>query len=335
MLNREGKTLSLGIFAKYSCFVQALSKFFGIPSFNHFCFCQSYVLLDAFYLILDSPDPDNDVETQDDDELKNIPFIKCEKLGQGAFATVYRCKNEELGVEIAMKQVECLELKRMVDALHQETKVLKKIKHENIVRFYGVRQVKDSIAIFMEYAKGGSILSLISEKGALTERLVRKYCQQILEGLAYLHENSIVHRDLKCANILLDGCDNCKLADFGISKYSDEIASMSGCQTDCGTAYWMSPECIKGKKYGWKTDIWSFGCTVLEMLNKEPPNYELKTRLAVMWRIVNEDMVANFPTNTSDDCKTFTKVCLQKDPAKRPSTKALLSHKFMSVSNQP
>ena len=84
----------------------------------------------------------------------------------------------------------------------------------------------DSVSLFMEFMKGGSIYNLISKQGALSEKDVSKYCQQILEGMEYLHKNGIVHRDLKCANILLDDHNNCKLADFGISKHAENIRSM-------------------------------------------------------------------------------------------------------------
>ena len=268
-------------------------------------------------------------------EIKNVPFVKCEKIGHGGFATVYRCENKKFNIEIAMKQVKYFEKKeKKVDALHKEMKILSKLKHKRIVRYYGIRQDKDSLSILMEYAKGGSIRKLISDKGALCEKKVRKYCQQILEGLAYLHKMKIVHRDLKCANILLDSYDNCKLTDFGISKQSDNVKSMSGCHTDTGTVYWMSPECIQGKKYGWKSDIWSFGITVLEMLNKEPPYRELNAH-AAMWKIVEEEMVSYFPLHTSNHCIFFTKMCLQKDPKNRPSAKDLLGHRFISVCNDP
>ena len=150
-----------------------------------------------------------------------------------------------------MNQVDSLQKERRLNALRQEIHILRKIKHKHIVRYYGTAQDKDSLSIFVEYAKGGTIRKLISEKGALCEKVVSKYSQQILEGLVYLHENGIMHRDLKCANILLDDCGNCKLADFGISKFSESLRSRSGAGTDCGSPNWMSPETIKGEKYGW------------------------------------------------------------------------------------
>ena len=140
-----------------------------------------------------------------------------------------------------------------------------------------------------------------------------------------------MHRDLKCANILLDDCGNCKLADFGISKFSESLRSLSGAKTDCGTPYWMSPETIKNVKYGWKSDIWSFGCTVLEMLNGKPPYSEISNRITVMFKITQEGMVTNFPPNTTEDCMVFTKACVKYNPEERPSAECLLSHEFMLV----
>ena len=112
---------------------------------------------------------------------------------------------------------------------------------------------KDSVSIIMEYLARDSIYLQTKTGGALYEESVRKYCGQILEELAYLHEEGIVHRDLKCSNILLDDSNNCKLSDFGISK--DGVQALSGCKTDCSSTYWMSPEYITSMVYGWKADI--------------------------------------------------------------------------------
>ena len=220
-----------------------------------------------------------------------------------------------------------------LEALRKEIQILRGLKHNHIVRYYGMVENSDSVSLFMEFMKGGSIYNLISKQGALCEKEVSKYCQQILEGIAYLHDSGIVHRDLKCANILLDDYGNCKLADFGISKYAENIRSMSGCGTYCGTPYWMSPEIISGQKYGWKTDIWSFGCTVLEMHNGKPPYREME-RQAALFKIGTEDLNPSFPAHTSDHCKEFIKHCLRREPEFRPSAKDLLGYKYTSVFNE-
>ena len=262
-------------------------------------------------------------------------FIQLKKIGQGEFGSVYLCKNKNTGTYMVLKQVDISfdhkKLPKQVEALYQEMENLKKLKHKYIVQYYGIHHDNNSVSLLMEYVKGGSIFDLI-KKGALKEKVVSRYCRQILEGLAYIHESKIVHRDLKCANILLDECNNCKLADFGISKHAKDIKSMDGCKTVIGTPYWMSPECIKAEPYGWKSDIWSFGCTVLEMLNTKPPYYNLEIN-AAMYKIVHEDLVPYFPSDTSDHCIEFIKQCLQKDPKSRPSALDLLYCKFILVCN--
>ena len=309
--------------------MQPFIKFFGVTGFHHLPeghFC-------TFYYISDNEDTQRGAEAPDIlFDLKDFHLVKCGKIGKGAFATVYRCENKEFGVELAMKEVECLDDQKDVDALQTEMKILSNLKHKNIVKYYGCRQDENSIAIFMEYAKGGTIRKMISIKGALCEKVVSKYCQQILEGLAYLHENNIMHRDLKCANILLDEDDNCKLTDFGVSKYCENLRSMAGAATDCGTSYWMSPECINGEDYGWKSDIWSFGATVFEMLNTEPPYRKLNSQ-AAMFKITTKEMELQFPPGSSNHCMSFTKLCFQKNPADRPSAKDLLGHIFVSLWN--
>ena len=220
-----------------------------------------------------------------------------------------------------------------VRALQKEIEILKELNHKNIVRYYGMVKGNDSFSILMEYVKGGTIRDQISDKGALQEKIVSRYSQQILEGLSYLHKSHIVHRDLKCANVLLDEHDNCKLVDFGMSKYGDEIRSTSGCNTFCGTIYWMSPETIRGQSYGWKSDIWSFGCMVLEMLNGEPPYRESSPYEAIV-RIVQEDLAPRFAYDILDHCAIFINACLQKEPQNRPSAENLLRHKFLSLNNE-
>ena len=263
--------------------------------------------------------------------------MRVEKIGVDAFASTYRCRNKFYGFQMALRQVESRSphkrLPQQVKALYQEMQVLRKLKHKHIVKCYGILRASDSVSLLMEYVRGGSIHPLILTQGALQEKDAGTFSQQILEGLVYLHENKIVHRDLKGINILLDDCNNCKLAGFSVSKHAENITSTSGCNEPCGTAYWMSPESIQRKEYGWKTDIWSFGCTVLEMLNTKPPYREL-SKPSALSKIVNENLIPSFPPDTSDHCMVFVKNCLQKEPQLRPSAKDLLGYKFISVHSE-
>ena len=297
-----------------------------------------YIYTHIICYVLDIRDIQNGIDGEiflSDYDIGNILSKNGIKLiGQGAYGIVYRYENKYNGFEIAVKQVlvgfQNHKMKEKAASLKLEIKILKKLKHKHIVRYYDMIETNQSISLLMEYVNGGTIYDLISKQGSLPEKEVSKYCQQILKGLGYLHEANIGHRDLKCANILLADYKTCKLADFGISK--EDIRSLSGCKTFCGTIYWMSPECIRGQDYGYKCDIWSFGCIALEMLNGEPPYRAMKV-YAAMLKIENKGLNPSFPTGTSDHCLEFIKMCVQKEPQKRPSTTALLGYKFISKYN--
>ena len=223
--------------------------------------------------------------------------------------------------------------KQEVNALYQEMKVLRQLNHKHIVKCYGMLRASDSVSLLMEYVKGGSIRSLILRQGALQENVISKFCQQILKALVYLHEKKIVHRDVKCSNILLDDSNHCKLTGFSLSKYDENITSLSGCWVSSGAIYWMSPEVIQRIEYGSKADIWSFGCTVLEMLNTKPPYWEWNPHVAA-FKIAADIFIPAFPAGTTDHCMEFVKECLQKNPQDRPSAKDLPDFKFISLHNQ-
>ena len=239
----------------------------------------------------------------------------------------------DLGKQVAVKEIDCFKDDEKRTKAYSEVNILKKLKHEHIVRYYGIREWKDSVLIYMEYAERGSLYTLISERGALYEKDVSRYCWQIVQALAYIHEQKIAHRDIKCSNVLLDGYDNCKLSDFGIAKQSQNLASVAGAHTLSGTVCWTSPEVLSGKNYGLKCDIWSLGCTVLEMLNKEPPYAKLNIPLAIA-KLCGEELVPRFPPSTSHPCMVFTSMCLKKDPTRRPSAKELIDYEFIMPSNE-
>ena len=257
---------------------------------------------------------------------------QCQRIANGGFGTVYLCVDQDTGKKIAMKSVEAgannTSTSKAVEALQLEIQLCKSLKHERIVNYYGTLHNRDVISIFMEYMENGSIHDLISRNGALSEKEANRYCRQILEGLVYLHNKNIIHRDIKGANILLDRYMNCKLADFGGSKELQTIRSTSGCKSIHGTVYWMSPEVIRGENYGWKTDIWSLGCTVLEMLTKKPPWSELEGEAAT-YKIATEPTIPHFPPDTSRCCMVFVEDCLQRDPSVRPAAMDLLQYKFV------
>lgn len=139
----------------------------------------------------------------------------------------------------------------------------------------------------MEYAPGGSLRQLLQEVGPLSEQASARYAKQILLGLNYLHQNAIAHRDIKGANVLLAAEGHCKLADFGASKRVEANSIVSGLK---GTPHWMAPEVIKGQQtsHGWKkADVWSIGCTTIEMATGKMPWPMFPNPMAAMYHIAN------------------------------------------------
>lgn len=153
--------------------------------------------------------------------------------------------------------------------------MLKGLSHPNIVQYYSTEISEDAkgVDILLDYVPGGSIRQLLDKFQAFDEMLVKVYARQVLDGLFYLHENDIVHRDLKCANILVDNMGIIKLSDFGASKKIFNTINQYGIPMDnnlsksiVGSPYWMAPEVIDKSGHGKPADIWSLGCCIIEML---------------------------------------------------------------------
>ncbi|KAK9724659.1 hypothetical protein RND81_05G090400 [Saponaria officinalis] len=251
-------------------------------------------------------------------------------LGRGTFGHVYLGFNSETGEMCAMKEVTLFsddpKSKESAKQLQQEIALLSRLQHPNIVQYYGSETIGDRLYIYLEYVSGGSIYKLLQEYGHLGELAIRSYTQQILSGLAFLHGKRTVHRDIKGANILVDPNGRVKVADFGMAKH---IAGQSCPLSFKGSPYWMAPEVIKNTSgCSLAVDIWSLGCTVLEMATTKPPwsQYE---GVAAMFKIGNGKELPAIPDHLSEDGKDFVKLCLRRNPLDRPSAAELLEHRFV------
>ncbi|KAG2709837.1 hypothetical protein I3843_05G235700 [Carya illinoinensis] len=251
-------------------------------------------------------------------------------LGRGTFGHVYVGFNSESGEMCAMKEVTLFsddaKSKESAKQLMQEIALLSRLRHPNIVQYYGTETVGDKLYIYLEYVSGGSIFKLLQDYGQFGELAIRSYTHQILSGLAYLHAKNTVHRDIKGANILVDPVGRVKLADFGMAKH---IAGQSCPLSFKGSPYWMAPEVIKTSNgCNLAVDIWSLGCTVLEMATTKPPwsQYE---GVAAMFKIGNSKELPAIPEHLSRDGKDFVWQCLQRNPIDRPKAAELLEHPFV------
>ncbi|XP_027792624.1 mitogen-activated protein kinase kinase kinase 19 isoform X5 [Marmota flaviventris] len=224
-------------------------------------------------------------------------------------------------------------LKHEEPILWTKVDLLKALKHVNIVAYLGTCLEENIVSIFMEFVPGGSISSIINRFGPLPEMVFCKYTKQILQGVAYLHENCVVHRDIKGNNVMLMPTGIIKLIDFGCAKrlawaglngtHSDMLKSMHG------TPYWMAPEVINESGYGRKSDIWSIGCTVFEMATGKPPLASMDRMAAMFYIGAHRGLMPPLPDHFSENASDFVRMCLTRDQHERPSALQLLKHSFL------
>ncbi|CAI9752832.1 unnamed protein product [Fraxinus pennsylvanica] len=257
-------------------------------------------------------------------------------IGCGTFGSVYVASNRETGALCAMKEVEILpddtKSAERMRQLEQEIEVLSNLKHPNIVQYYGSEIVGDRFYIYLEYVHPGSINKFIRDHcGAITESVVRNFTRHILCGLAYLHSTKTIHRDIKGANLLVDACGVVKLADFGMAKHmTGQAANLSF----KGSPYWMAPELLQSvmqtdasSDLALAVDIWSLGCTIIEMMNGKPPWSECEGP-AALFKVLKEN--PPIPETMSADGKDFLRRCFRRNPADRPTASMLLEHPFVN-----
>ncbi|KAI7860000.1 hypothetical protein BDC45DRAFT_564021 [Circinella umbellata] len=281
----------------------------------------------------------NEGNTQNNNSGASVQWIRGKLIGKGSFGRVYLAFNVATGEVIAVKQVEIPKTKSdlldshqhdMVDALYQEIAMLRDLDHDNIVQYLGYGRDDDEgvVNIFLEYISGGSISSRLALHGAFEEPLVRHFTRQICMGIEYLHSKSILHRDIKAANILVEGDGVCKISDFGLSKKNDydEVYDQNSRMSLRGSVYWMAPEVVKNEPYSAKVDIWSLGCTVIEMYTGQRPWLTLN-QIATLYNLGCQKS-PDVPEDMSDIGKDFLRQCFQIDPNKRPTAVQLLSHPF-------
>ncbi|XP_051205054.1 mitogen-activated protein kinase kinase kinase NPK1 [Lolium perenne] len=268
------------------------------------------------------------------EENPPIRWRKGDLIGSGAFGQVYLGMDLDSGELLAVKQVligTSIATRDKAQAnireLEDEVKLLKNLSHPNIVRYIGTVREEDSLNILLEFVPGGSIQSLLGRLGAFPEAVIRKYTKQILHGLEYLHSNGIIHRDIKGANILVDNKGCIKLADFGASKQVEKLATAA--KTMKGTPYWMAPEVIVGSGHDFSADIWSVGCTVIEMVTgKTPWNQEIQ-EVSLLYYVGTTKSHPPIPDHLSPEAKDFLLKCLQKEPELRSAASDLLQHPFV------
>ncbi|XP_064631284.1 serine/threonine-protein kinase 10-like isoform X4 [Lineus longissimus] len=262
------------------------------------------------------------------------------ELGDGAFGKVYKTKNKEDGSFAALKQVEIKDEEELDDYM-VEIDILTEFKHKNVVGLYEAFFYNETLWMYIEFCGGGALDSIMMElEKPLTEPQIRCICHEMCEALAFLHQCGVIHRDLKAGNVLLAMDGTVRLADFGVSaKNGDPKAKRD---TFIGTPFWMAPEVIscetlKENPYDSSADIWSFGITLIELAQMEPPNHEMHPMRVLMKIHKADPPTLDVQSKWSKDFNDFIRICLNKTPEGRPTASDLLKHPFIKnvTDNRP
>lgn len=250
-------------------------------------------------------------------------YVLGDCLGRGAFGSVYRALNLSTGETVAIKRISLSKIPRSkLGDIMSEIEVLKRLRHPNIVKYKGFERTKEHLFIILEHCENGSLQNIGKRFGRFPEGLVSVYINQVLQGLAYLHDQGVVHRDIKGANILTTKDGSVKLADFGIAIKAGALSN-----DVVGSPYWMAPEVIDQTGCTEASDIWSVGCVVVELLTGQPPYAHLDP-MPALFRIV-QDECPPLPDDCSPMVLDFLQHCFQKDAELRVSARTLLAHPWM------
>eukprot|EP00668_Euglena_longa_P004604 GGOE01005374.1.p1 GENE.GGOE01005374.1~~GGOE01005374.1.p1 ORF type:complete len:1020 (+),score=355.41 GGOE01005374.1:53-3061(+) len=252
-------------------------------------------------------------------------------IGRGAYGVVFLGYANDKDEKVAVKAIPLGRIsKAHLYNLKNEIDLLKSLKNRHIVQYKDHEETRDHLYIMMEHMEGGSLASLLKRHGSFPEQVVAQYAAQVVDGLRYLHKEGVIHRDIKAANLLTKKVKHgdteaviVKLADFGVACTTFEDRSGEA----AGSPYWMAPEVIQLHPASVASDIWSLGCTLIELLTGDPPNFDLMP-VQALYRIVSDE--PRIPTHVSLRCREFLLRCFKKDPTQRPSAKDLMKDRWLA-----
>ncbi|XP_072260695.1 testis-specific serine/threonine-protein kinase 6 [Pyxicephalus adspersus] len=266
--------------------------------------------------------------------LKNLGYDVVRTIGEGAFSKVKMATSEKYQRDVAIKVLDRRRTPEMYSTkfLPRELEILRTVKHPNIIAPYEFIDVSNGLHFIVMELCFTDLLTIIQDEGRLTDTKAKCLFQQIVSAVNYLHQHHIVHRDLKCENILLTKDDKVKITDFNLGKL---LNSTDLCTTYCGSMAYASPEVLQGNPYDpKKSDIWSIGVILFVMVSGTFPfddhNITALPKLQEKGAAFPKDLTLN------ENCKSLVKTLLHYCPHHRPDIGAVVEHSWLKGSlNQP
>ncbi|XP_036132130.1 serine/threonine-protein kinase ULK1 isoform X1 [Molossus molossus] len=266
-------------------------------------------------------------------------FSRKDLIGHGAFAVVFKGRHREKhDLEVAVKCINKKNLAKSQTLLGKEIKILKELKHENIVALYDFQEMANSVYLVMEYCNGGDLADYLHAMRTLSEDTIRLFLQQIAGAMQLLHSKGIIHRDLKPQNILLSNPGGrranpnnirVKIADFGFARY---LQSNMMAATLCGSPMYMAPEVIMSQHYDGKADLWSIGTIVYQCLTGKAPFQASSPQDLRLFYEKNKTLVPIIPRETSAPLRQLLLALLQRNHKDRMDFDEFFRHPFLDAS---
>ncbi|KAI9481566.1 MAG: serine/threonine-protein kinase pef1 [Benjaminiella poitrasii] len=230
-------------------------------------------------------------------------YIRSEKLGEGTYATVYKGKNKATGDIVALKEIHLDPEEGAPSTAIREISLMKELKHPNIVRLFDVIHTENKLTLVFEYMdqdlKKYMDAALRSNLGALDVNTIKSFLYQLLRGIAYCHENRVLHRDLKPQNLLINKHHQLKIGDFGLARaFGIPVNTFSN---EVVTLWYRAPDVLLGSRmYSTSIDIWSVGCIMAEMYTGRPlfSGTTNEDQLQKIFRLMGTPTEQTWPTIT-------------------------------------
>jgi len=253
-------------------------------------------------------------------------------LGKGGFAKCYELKDVVTGEIMAGKIVpKSLLLKsHQKEKMAQEIRLHTAVSNHYLVKLFSYFEDSNFVYIILELCRKRSLMELHKRRKAITEPETRYFMNHILRGVLYLHDNKIIHRDLKLGNVFLNDNMECKIGDFGLATKVDYDGERK--KTLCGTPNYIAPEVLGKKGHSYEVDVWSLGCILYTLLVGKPP-FETQTLKETYTRIRKNEY--HVPSRVGPLAKNLIQKLLQHDPDKRPSVSEILGDDFMTMGYLP